>query len=212
MKTFKTAKGTELPILNLRGKDYLEVKFRLVWFREEHPDWGIETELLSTSERASCVRATIRNASGRIVAMGHKSETAQGFPDHMEKSETGAIGRALALCGYGTQFCADDLDEGSRIVDSPIGRQPPVSPDQPSSDDGNTEPTQYKIPFGKWAQRTLEEVHRNHGSDAMADYIDYIKESAKKKNQPLTGPAADFVVKATQFLNAMEGNEPGARG
>ncbi len=30
---FKTAKGTDLPLLNLNGKQYLEVKFRLVWFR-----------------------------------------------------------------------------------------------------------------------------------------------------------------------------------
>ena len=37
----------------------------------------------------------------------------------MEKAETGSIGRALALLGYGTQFCADELDEGDRIVDAP---------------------------------------------------------------------------------------------
>ena len=37
----------------------------------------------------------------------------------MEKSETGAIGRALANLGYGTQF-APDLDEQDRIVDSPV--------------------------------------------------------------------------------------------
>ncbi len=46
-KTYRTHKGTELPILNLRGRDYLEVKYRLVWFREEHPDWSIETEFMS---------------------------------------------------------------------------------------------------------------------------------------------------------------------
>ena len=47
MSTVKTtAKGTSLPILKLRGKDYLEVKWRLVWFREEHPDWSIETKIV----------------------------------------------------------------------------------------------------------------------------------------------------------------------
>ena len=44
-KTFKTPKGTELPLLDLRGKDYLMVAHRLVWFREEHSDWTIETEV-----------------------------------------------------------------------------------------------------------------------------------------------------------------------
>lgn len=44
-RNYRTSKGTELPLLNLRGKQYFEVKFRLVWFREDHPDWSIETEL-----------------------------------------------------------------------------------------------------------------------------------------------------------------------
>jgi hypothetical protein len=118
--TFKTPKGTELPMLDLRGKPYLQVAHRLVWFREEHEDWGIETEFLTTSDseqRAIC-SARIKDASGRIIATATKQEQARDFPDFIEKAETGAIGRALALCGYGTQF-APELDEGERIVDSP---------------------------------------------------------------------------------------------
>ena len=47
-------------------------------------------------------------------------ETARGFPDYVEKAETGAIGRALGVLGYGTQF-APEFDEGTeRIVDSPM--------------------------------------------------------------------------------------------
>lgn len=119
MKFHKLKSGTELPMLNLRGKDYLEVKYRLVWFREERPDWSIETELVSISDIACIAKAVIKDDKGRIVAMGHKSETIGGFQDYMEKAETGSIGRALALLGYGTQFCADELDEGERIVDAP---------------------------------------------------------------------------------------------
>jgi len=119
MKLFKTPKGTELPILNLRGKDYLEVKYRLVWFREEHPDWGIETCFITNEVDIAGAQATIKNSDGRIMSESHKFEEPTHFPDYREKAETGAIGRALALLGYGTQFCADELDEGDRIVDSP---------------------------------------------------------------------------------------------
>lgn len=118
-RSYKTAKGTELPLLNLRGKEYLEVKYRLVWFREDHPDWSIETELMSVTDVSAYGRATIRDEKGRIIATSHKFESVKGFPDFLEKAETGAIGRALALIGYGTQFCADELDEGKRIVDAP---------------------------------------------------------------------------------------------
>lgn len=128
-KTFKTAKGTELPLMNLKGKDYLQVAHRLVWCREEHPEWAIETEFVSLTNTGALAKATIREQSGRVLATAHKRETSQGFADFEEKAETGAIGRALALCGYGTQF-TEDLDEGDRLADSPVHVQaaPPVRP------------------------------------------------------------------------------------
>ena len=113
-RMYRTPKGTELPLLNLRGREYLEVKYRLVWFREDHPDWAIETELISVTEANAYARATIKDGHGRIIATSHKFESKKGFPDFIEKSETGAIGRGLALIGYGTQFCADELDDGAR--------------------------------------------------------------------------------------------------
>lgn len=179
MRNYKTAKGTELPLLNLRGKQYLEVKFRLVWFREDHPDWSIETELISVTDVSAYARASIKDEKGRLIATSHKFESIQGFPDFIEKAETGAIGRALALIGYGTQFCADELDEGKRIVDAPV---PPKhrehrgeanvsgtnsasqgSPEQnadeqllgeaPNADDSESEPPSepgdYRISFGR---------------------------------------------------------------
>ena len=119
MNSFKTPKGTTLPILNLKGKDYLQVAHRLVWFREERPDWRIETEFVALDDQACIAKAIIRNDTGAIMATAHKREDRGHFPDFMEKAETGSIGRALAYCGFGTQFCADEIDEGVRIVDAP---------------------------------------------------------------------------------------------
>ena len=68
------------------------------------------------------MKATIKNKEGQILAQGHKAENKASFSDYLEKAETGAIGRALALCGYGTQFTGDELDEGKRIVDAPVKR------------------------------------------------------------------------------------------
>lgn len=135
---FKTPAGTQLPLMDMRGKPYLQVANRLVWFREEHPSWGIETELLAATATSATARATIRDETGRIRATAHKSEEKQHFADFAEKAETGAVGRALAMVGYGTQF-APDLDEDERIVDSPTARQkaggaqkPPGKPAAPS--------------------------------------------------------------------------------
>lgn len=122
MKTnsFKTPKGTELALLDIHGKAYLQVAQRLVWFREDHPNWQIATEAveINTEKRYAIFRATIKDENDRTIATATKVETAAGFGDYVEKSETGSIGRALALCGYGTQF-APEFDEGDRLADSP---------------------------------------------------------------------------------------------
>ena len=103
------------------GKEYLPVAARLVWFRQEHPDWGIETRPveLNIEKGYAVFEALVYSTEGKLMAKGTKMETASGFADYVEKAETGSIGRALAVCGFGTQF-APELDEGERIVDSPL--------------------------------------------------------------------------------------------
>lgn len=105
----------------VNGNDYLEVKWRLVWLRTEHPDSTIETELVSMVDDRAVFKATVAIPGGGS-STGWGSETAQGFANHIEKAETKAIGRALAALGYGTQFCPD-FDGGvseNRLVDAPV--------------------------------------------------------------------------------------------
>ncbi len=107
-------------MMNLKGKDYLQVMWRLVWFREDHPDYGLDTVLLENDDTHAVFTAKITDETGRMICSGHGSESAKDFGDFLEKAETKAVGRALAMLGYGTQFAADELDEGERIVDSPV--------------------------------------------------------------------------------------------
>lgn len=194
IRNFKTSKGTELPLLNLRGKEYLEVKYRLVWFREDHPDWSIETELVSVTDVSAYAKATIRDDKGRIIATSHKFESIQGFPDFIEKAETGAIGRALALIGYGTQFCADELDEGKRIVDAPVQSarslaaaegEDAVETEEPSAVNlpSSLEPGEYLISFGrKYKGKKLKEIPKSE----MEGYIKWLENSADKQGTPVS--------------------------
>lgn len=114
-----TSKGTELPLLDLRGKPYLQVAHRLVWYREECPAGEIKTELCVITPDYCVVKATVTNNEGRVVATGHKREDGKSYADYVEKAETGAIGRALGAAGYGTQF-EPSFDEEERLADSPI--------------------------------------------------------------------------------------------
>lgn len=119
-----TSKGTELPLLNLKGKPYLQVAHRLVWFREDHPNANIHTEIVKAGDNFAVVKASVflydaKNNLFQPIAQAHKFECAENFPDYIEKAETGAVGRALAMAGYGTQF-EPELDEGVRLADAPI--------------------------------------------------------------------------------------------
>ncbi len=107
------------------GKLYLPAAYRIVWFRDECPDWGVTTEITEGGQEAgfATAKATIYNPEGRIIATGHKTETRQDFPaGWVEKAETGAVARALALVGFGTQF-SPELDEEA-YSDSPVSDRP----------------------------------------------------------------------------------------
>jgi hypothetical protein len=139
-------------LMDLQGKKYLEVKWRLVWFREKFPNGSIETEMLlldldrETEEEVTKwvdnpekpgkkmplkeIKKSFGFAVFRAVVKdglggigtGTKSEKAASFPDYIEKAESGSIGRALAALGFGTQFTGDELAEHHRIVDAPVDR------------------------------------------------------------------------------------------
>src|SRR5215216_2046175 len=85
------------------GADYLDVKWRLLWLRKEHPDAEIVTELVQHDPQMAIFKATVTVPTGG-KATGYGSETASDFPDFIEKAETKAIGRALNALGYGSQF------------------------------------------------------------------------------------------------------------
>lgn len=106
-------------MVDIKGKDYLPVAARIAWMRSEHKDWRIRTEIYELANKAVLMRATIYDGQGCALASGHKKETMAGFPDYIEKAETGAIGRALAMCGYGT-IQSLDFEEGERIADAPV--------------------------------------------------------------------------------------------
>jgi hypothetical protein len=132
--------------LSLKGKAYLPARRRIQWMRgmpEAHPDWTIDTET-EVFERGkferpgrvtggfAVVRANIYDETGRLIATGVKSEYSENFADFLEKAETGAIARGLAVAGYGTES-ALDLDEGAsddRPADAPVAVStgPVVSP------------------------------------------------------------------------------------
>ncbi len=123
----------------LRGRggntDYLDVKWRLVWLRSEHPDAQITTEHVTITSEMAIFKAQVAIPGGGS-ATGYGSETAKDFGDFIEKAETKALGRALLALGFGTQS-AQELgeDEGPEPV-APMrplpARTEPPRPEAPA--------------------------------------------------------------------------------
>ncbi len=184
MKTFKTPKGTELPISQIQGKDYLQAAPRIVWFREEKPEWGIETEFLTLGESHAVCRATIRNENGKIIAQATSMETKAGFEFFVEKAETCAVSRAISFCNFGT-LMAQELEEQGKLAEAPQESRNPNLEAVPGS---------YVIKVGKYANKRLDEIGQH-------DLDSWVKVWIPKKP---TGPLLEGVTEADAYLKFVE--------
>jgi len=109
-----------------KPKWYLDVKYRILWFRLCNPFGKIATEIEKLTEQVVVVRARIyldRKDDEKHYVSEATSEKIRGTENEkispLEWAETAAIGRALTNAGYGIQFC--DLLEGNDIQPTESG-------------------------------------------------------------------------------------------
>ncbi len=108
------AASKDTGIVDIHGKQYQTVAFRVGKFREIHGlDLSLVTEIVTRTDECVVMKATIADKEGRILATGHSEEyRADGkinATSALENSETSAIGRALASLGLGgTEFASAD--------------------------------------------------------------------------------------------------------
>jgi phage recombination protein Bet len=117
------------------------------------------------------------------------------MPETMIKKVAEAAALRMAfpddLGGVYTQEEMDQAEKDrSRITPSSM---------QPDEDDGAPEQC-YRITFGKYAKRSLEEV----GVDNLRSYVDYLESSAVKQGKEITGQVKDFIERASDFIAAFE--------
>jgi hypothetical protein len=122
-------------LIQLKGRDYLTVQNRLLWFiRDQRAliaaglatlPYVVRTEQVELDREAGWAhfKTFVRDVLGNEATM-YGSESAQDFGDYAEKASTKSLGRALLALGYGTAF-APEMDEGERVVDSPVERRAP---------------------------------------------------------------------------------------
>ena len=204
-ETFKTESGLNLNLRTIKGKLYMDCTERVRWFRHEKPNWRIHTSLVSADKEGVLFRAVILNEKNEVMSTAHRYQD-KSFQNMHEKSESQAIGRALALVGHGTNFCHmdfdSDTDDLSQLSDSPI--ENPFK-DMPAT----TLPTPDKpelsiIKFGKHKGVSIQ----NLGFKEAASYADYLVRSATQSGKPLGANAGEFVENVRLWALKQEDDVP----
>ena len=104
--------------VKIHGKEYKTVALRIQEFREKHPDFTIQTELVEANDILVVMKATI-SAGGIVIATGYAEEVRTASKINrtsaLENAETSAVGRALAFFGLGGSEIASADEVASAI-------------------------------------------------------------------------------------------------
>jgi len=120
---------------NIKGKAYVEVSQRILYFRTapEYRGWSMETELISYDDQSCIIRAVAKNPDGKIMAVGHAQEDRSSSminkTSYIENGESSAWGRCLANLGIGIETSIASYEE----VDMAIAKQNLSARPQPAN-------------------------------------------------------------------------------
>ena len=92
----------------------------------------------------------------------------------------------------GGVYAPEEMDQANRNDNRIVA-------EQPTAQDGNFDET-YRIPFGKFAKRTLEEVNPHD----LSRYVTYLEDKAAKDEKEITGVVKDFIERAIKHIIAFD--------
>ena len=150
-------------VVNIHGKQYLTVARRINDFREQHPDYGIYTEILSIDESTVVCRAIITDENQRQISSGiaeeHRRASKINQTSATENCETSAVGRALAFFGMaGTEIASADEVAGA------ISQQNAQQNDQVEEHD-------FLVSHSNAVRENLEEIYQIKAAIANEDIM-----------------------------------------
>lgn len=105
---------------DIKGKAYAEVPQRIKAFRSVCPNGCIVTELLSNENGVCVFKASVYDDEHNLLGTGHAYEkegsTFINKTSYIENCETSATGRALGVCGFGSDTSIASFEEVANAV------------------------------------------------------------------------------------------------
>ena len=148
-------------VVKIKNTDYKLIVQRVNEFRQAHPEFGVETEVLHHDEIRIVAQVRIFDEQGRIRGSGVAEEFREASrinqTSAMENCETSAFGRALASMGYGGDVAYASAEEVVNAM--------------------NTEATNDALKHNHAVRENLEEIYnikvamQNEDWDTAACYV-----------------------------------------
>ena len=117
--------------VNIKGKEYITVNERLIYFRSQpnYKGWRISEDIISLDEKGGIFKVTITNQEGIEITNAHAQESKDtsyiNKTSMLENGFTSALGRALGYLGIGIDTSIASADE----VVNAVNNQPEKSED-----------------------------------------------------------------------------------
>lgn len=113
--------------IDIKGKKYVLVSDRVLFFNEQYPDGSITTELITAPDAQTVIiKATIRpdtsTENNQVFTAYSQATWGEGYINKtsaLENAETSAVGRALAFMGIGVLDSIASVDEINKTTYTP---------------------------------------------------------------------------------------------
>lgn len=116
----------KLPTVLIKGKEYVQVKDRVLAFNEKYPNGRITTEIISHENGLWIIKATVmpdikiqeRYFTG--FSQAKENDSLINKTSALENAETSAVGRALAMMGIGVIENIGSADEVKKAINTSV--------------------------------------------------------------------------------------------
>ena len=110
----------EMPTIDIKGKDYVDVASRIQAFRKLFPNGSIENHIESLEDGVVTMSSTIKDENGKVLAIDYAQEKENSSfinrTSFIENCSTSATGRALGLIGIGSTTSISSADEVQNAI------------------------------------------------------------------------------------------------
>lgn len=138
MRNWKQGGGrimtNELPTINIKGKDYVLVKDRILAFNENYPNGSIRTKLISSVDSKmvivkAVVTPDVKNPTRRFsdYSQAMIGQGAVNMTSALENASTSAVGRALAYMGIGVIESIASADEMNKATNATVASKDKIA-------------------------------------------------------------------------------------